>query len=1799
MENLRKFKRLAIIAIIFIVFWLNVSINFNGSQNRHFIQIEFGSKVYADSTVATISSTDSGPFASVYTGTAEVYNVSAISNGLCLKLKDLYHPYTQNIDLSLYPTVANYNVNFSSSLYYNYSISFSYDRVNQIISNVNSFTCSNTYYTGSYISSSSSISFIAKNVYEGGYHTSSGILTFKAPTINVASPSQNGTFSAQSGKNTLPLSGTIYDPDVGDIETVYYRIDGTAGQVGTQYGNTITSNNSNQPFPSPSQSIDVSGVSEGAHILYAWVQDDKGGKSAESSVAFKMDKTAPTVSAPVLTANSTSQITIQPNASDPVVNGVSSGLNLSTPYIYNRNGTDIGTWQSGNGIDTGLSPNTQYTYKYKTMDNVLNKSAYSAAASKYTLAQVPSVSVSNATAYTLTVSISDSNPVGTGYQIICTNTKTGTLQYVSSTGALLPSGTLSTDLSTWITQKTIKVTGLTDNTTYTFQAIAKNGDNVPTNPSATISWTTLVAPLPATNLAISNISNSSISVSWSANGNPSGMIYNLVLQDPHTGTWLSNPETTGTSYTFTGLSLNTQYNLWIRVRNTARDWATTGYQLFGQPYTLVNAPANPAWGIAGQTSLTLNWDRNGNPSNTQYRAVLTDPSTGNWLFNSDWKTDISTYAFTGLAPSTQYRGWVQAQNASGTATSWSDAGTKYTLANPPGTGNIGTITNNSISASWQANGNSGVTQYSLAAFNTGDVLIKQNAWTTNLNDTIAGLNSKTAYIVKVRARNGDNIETGWLTISSSTVTNPDIPLPPTGLTATVNSSSSITLSWNPSEDVTSYDILKSDTILKTDVTSPFTDTGLLPGTTYTYKVRANNVTGSSDSSPVSPTTLPNPPGVPSNPSASATTTSITLTWDAVADADGYKVEADGLVTEIGYVTTYTYNSLSQGTQHNYRILAYNAGGDGGWTEQLTASTLLDMPADVTAASSNNKIVVSWSGVQNASGYEVAIGGNTYTTALTSYICEGLDPSTIYTYKVRAVNAVSSSEWSEERAKTTLPDPPDVPGNITSTATNTTVSLSWDAAAGATGYDVMADGQLFTCVSGISFVQTGLAPGTEHILKVRARNAGGKSAWSNETIQSTLPTPPNVPANLTETTTVDSIAIQWSAVSEADGYEIEVDSTTPAAITVNTYEHQDLAPGSTHTYRVRSVKQEVPGDWSEMLTATTRSNDYGIPTGLNATPSDTSVTLAWNPVDGATGYEIEVDGVITGTGTDTQYIHTGLQPETRHTYRVRMQNTGVAGDWSGAVSAVTLACMPQAPDNLAAKAYDDRIAITWRPVLEASSYDVEIDGSSIQSVIGTAYNHEGLTPLSEHTYRIRSVNGNDAGSWSELLTVSTLSDMPAIPANINIIPANNSIRMSWDSVENADSYDIEIDGTNPENTADTQYLHEGLNAGSTHTYRVRAVNGAKAGEWSGLETVSALPDRPSTPGSIIVTTTGSAITVTYGSVDGAEGYDVEFDNIVIDNGNSTAFTKTGLTAGTQHSIRVRAKNTGGASDWSGETTILTLAETPGVPDGLGAVSATNSITISWNALEGASGYEIEADGTTVNAGSNMQYTDCGLMPGTQHTYRIRAVNEGSPGEWSGAITKATKLSAPANIETSILVGYISLTWDAVEGASSYDIEIDGTVAANVTGTAYSQEDVQPNQQHTYRIKAKNEVSEGGWSEEVSAEIPALVYSDNFVTGEEFEFCVAVSNISELSRTRLVITYDPDKSDVVDLYSETDEPDLSTGSIDGTNIKIVQFIPGRIVIMLDETGLAGEFTGFVDIIKFRSKINGQVDITYCLD
>ncbi len=156
--------------------------------------------------------------------------------------------------------------------------------------------------------------------------------------------------------------------------------------------------------------------------------------------------------------------------------------------------------------------------------------------------------------------------------------------------------------------------------------------------------------------------------------------------------------------------------------------------------------------------------------------------------------------------------------------------------------------------------------------------------------------------------------------------------------------------------------------------------------------------------------------------------------------------------------------------------------------------------------------------------------------------------------------------------------------------------------------------------------------------------------------------------------------------------------------------------------------------------------------------------------------------------------------------------------------------PAIPINTSSIPNPDALTLTWDAVIGATSYDVEFDGV-IKSVAGTQDLVNGLLPETEHVIRIRAVNEYGLSDWSQPLTVSTLP-LPNvdIPTNVS---ASTAIVISWNVIQGATGYDIEVDGAVIDNKLSTQYIHTNLIQRTTHTYRIRARIGSTVSPWGEL------------------------------------------------------------------------------------------------------------------------------------------------------------------------------------------------------------------------------------------------------------------------------------------------------------------------------------------------------------------------------
>ena len=164
------------------------------------------------------------------------------------------------------------------------------------------------------------------------------------------------------------------------------------------------------------------------------------------------------------------------------------------------------------------------------------------------------------------------------------------------------------------------------------------------------------------------------------------------------------------------------------------------------------------------------------------------------------------------------------------------------------------------------------------------------------------------------------------------------PTAPANLNSTAKAETSITLKWDASTDniqVKGYEIYRDGIKLTATTKLEYINTGLIPGKTYTYTVKAYDIVGnkSDDSNALNVTTVSDTqaPTAPTNLNSTAKAgTSITLKWDASTDntqVKGYEIYRDGIklttTTKLEYINT----GLIPGKTYTYTVKAYDIVGN--------------------------------------------------------------------------------------------------------------------------------------------------------------------------------------------------------------------------------------------------------------------------------------------------------------------------------------------------------------------------------------------------------------------------------------------------------------------------------------------------------------------------------------------------------------------------------------------------------------------------------------------------------------------------------------------------------------------------------------------------------------------------------------------------------------------------------------------------------------------------------------------------------
>ncbi len=609
---------------------------------------------------------------------------------------------------------------------------------------------------------------------------------------------------------------------------------------------------------------------------------------------------------------------------------------------------------------------------------------------------------------------------------------------------------------------------------------------------------------------------------------------------------------------------------------------------------------------------------------------------------------------------TKYYYKVRAVLAGGVKTAYSGVVSRVSdLPRPTGV----KITSNAATGknviSWKAV--SGAVKYQVWSSKTGKdgsftLLMTTKKLTHTHNGAVAG----TKYYYKVKAVHTNTNANSAFSVASYRVCDlarPTIEVAP-------NDTGKPVITWKAVSGAAKYQVWASKTgkdgsftLLNTLKTLTHTHKAAAADTTYYYKVKAIHTNTNANSafsliqvfspSQSGASRLEQPVVTISNDAA---TGKPLISWEAVADAEGYEIwssatNAEGSFTLLHSTTelSFLHSDTVTANTYYYKVRAVHSNADSNSYFSTALSAVCHLPQPVVSLSVdswNGKILVSWEPVEGAASYNVLRSDSedgTYTlflnTTETSTKDFGITAGVKYYYKVRAMADLfaASSDFSEIKSETCdLPQPKEV--KVTIDEVSGKPKISWAKVDGAVKYGVYRstaqDGKyaLINTVTGTSTINKNAVPGTKYYYKVMAiaENPEANSGFSSAFYNTCLLAQPAV--TLSNESPSGKVKLTWDAVEGAAKYWIWRSETKDGTyeIIMNTTE-TSFADGTadtskTYYYCVSAVSptEKYNSKLSAPQSGQFKFMDFTVSIALN---TDNEPRLTWNLVKNATGYKV--------------------------------------------------------------------------------------------------------------------------------------------------------------------------------------------------------------------------------------------------------------------------------------------------------------------------------------------------------------------------------------------------------------------------------------------------------------------------------------------------------------------------------------------------------------------------------------------------
>ncbi len=781
----------------------------------------------------------------------------------------------------------------------------------------------------------------------------------------------------------------------------------------------------------------------------------------------------------------------------------------------------------------------------------------------------------------------------------------------------------------------------------------------------------------------------------------------------------------------------------------------------------------------------------------------------------------------------------------------------------------------------------------------------------------------------------------------------------------------------------------------------------------------------------------------------------------------------------------------------------------------TVSISLAAPGSFTlkASVTPTSVTLKWTESKNADKYVVYRKQGTswknvkeLSAETKSYTIKSLKTGEKYTYRVKAVeNVLIGSSTKNSNELTVTPGVPKVTGLKGTQYNYNTVKLTWTKLSGVTGYQIYQYNSKTKKWSKVKTVSSkynyahikSLTNGTTYKFRVRAYYKSSKTYYG--TASSTASVKVSVPAATVKTTTsYNAIKLSWNKVQDATGYRIyKYDSakkkwvTAVKSTTKTSYTFKDLTTGKSYSYRVRPYQTVSKKVYWGLYETTKATPTLAKPTGFKAQPSTlTTVSFQWGKVSGAQGYRVYRHNpdngkwvAVVSSTKSTSFKDTKLEPQTQYSYKVKaIRKVSGKNVFSSASSAfkISTELRPQVTEvNLLART-ETSLTLSWSDI-GADAYEIYTpSGVGVKRTSETTVTIDGLNPGTTYKYKIKGYFNEEGKTveshFSRDYTFATeeKSTTPTTPTK----PSQPSTQPSTEPSTQPSTAPSTEPSTAPSTEPSTEPSTQPSTAPSTEPSTAPSTEPSTA---PSTEPSTEPSTQPSTAPSTEPSTEPSTQPSTAPSTEPSTAPSTEPSTEPSTQPSTAPSTEPSTEPSTQPSTQPTTEPT-------------TQPVAPSKVAGLAKTDATeSSISVKWNAATNATNYMLSyskkgASNWTHISITGTTYVISGLTAGTEYEIKITAANGSTIGVSSDVLVAATTAKAPeaakALTATSVDANNIKLSWEALSGAATYELQYYSSVdgewmivpgANNLTERTFTDTPAKSGRQHCgylYRVVGRN-------------------------------------------------------------------------------------------------------------------------------